>query len=262
MLSSKAAAARRPLVILLPGMQCTELTFSDMVPLVQRALPAVAFEVAIVHASDLDAAVTDVLEVIGDRMSAVLVGHSLGASVAMATARTHPEAVVGLACVCANPRSPTSEQRAWWLELRERSREMPAAEWAEFNESILDLWHPSASSARPEHDQSDPNHVALRRRSRRMIDDTGREVLRAQLGVQLSRRDERSGLAAFGKPVLAVAGARDLIVDADRLAEIADLGGGRFVLVEEGDHLTPMSAPAPLADALTSWLEQEVLPTP
>ncbi|WP_144875207.1 alpha/beta fold hydrolase [Microbacterium sp. 1.5R] len=179
----------------------------------------------------------------------VLVGHSLGGIVGMALALTSPERVAGLCLVATNAKAPTSAQREGW---REWMRRLDAgADARSLQHGILEpLLGEHLVAERPD----------LVERTLRMGADTGKELLRTQLALQLTRVDLLSRLSSLRMPTLVVSGLDDVICPPSFHTEIvAALPDARLVSLDAG-HLLPLERPREFADLVRAWRSQQVRP--
>ena len=243
-----------PAVLMVPGMQCTEEVFTELRAGLRARMPGIDIRDHRVTADTVAAAALDLTAAL-DRPT-VLIGHSLGGTVAMAAARLDPNWVAGLVCLCANPRNPIRDQRRDWLHLRDRTRRVGLPPMG----PTVNRWiSRGPSDGTP---GAVRRHAAADRTCRRMAAEVGADGLIAQLGVQLSRIDERPGLARFGGPVLAVAADTDTLVDPKATAEIAAAAPhGRFVRIH-GDHMAPLTSPDPVTEVVADWMTDRFVPVP
>ncbi|MFS0912317.1 alpha/beta fold hydrolase [Microbacterium sp. 179-I 3D2 NHS] len=221
--------------VLLPGMNCTADLWTG-------ANPTGAIQ-PVLDRPTMSAQVDALLATLPERF--VLVGHSLGAIVAMSLALTAPERVAGLCLVSTNAKAPTQSQReGWreWLAALDRGTSPRALQ-----NSILDPLL-GAEVAR--------EHPALVERTLRMGDDTGAEVLRAQLQMQLTRTDLLARLPELPTPTLVVSGLDDEITPPHFHTEIVTrMRDARLVTLDAG-HLLPLQRPRAFASLLRSWQGQ------
>lgn len=175
----------------------------------------------------------------------VLVGHSLGAIVAMALALAAPERVAGLCLVSTNAKAPTEAQRAGWQDWLDR---LDAGEDArELQHSIL----PALLGAAAIRDRPD-----LVERTLAMGTATGTARLRAQLHLQLDRGDLLARLPGLSAPTLVVSGLDDVITPPHFHTEIVTrMPDARLVSLDAG-HLLPLERPKAFGSLLRSWQTQ------
>jgi 4-hydroxy-2-oxoheptanedioate aldolase len=232
-------AAREP-IVLLPGMLETAELWDGVAP-VLRELTSVLF-----GRIDLDSSVEEMAESVlasaPGRFS--LVGHSLGALVALAIIRRAPQRVAGLALLNANAQPPTQSQLDDWQEMADQAREGFAELAARFARGNL-----------PQQRQQDADLVAL---VEAMVNRCGSPALQRQIAAQRSRGDARPALAAVKAPTLVIAGADDTVCPPDRQAELAAaIPGARLERLEGVGHLAPLEAPGEVARLLSEWLHAQ-----
>jgi pimeloyl-ACP methyl ester carboxylesterase len=177
--------------------------------------------------------------------SFVLVGHSLGAIVAMSVALAAPERVTGLCLVSTNAKAPTDAQRAGWRDWLGRLDGGTAPR--ELQDSIL----PALLGADAVRDRPD-----LVERTLGMGEMTGEARLRAQLHLQLDRGDLLARLPEVSTPTLVVSGLDDLICPPHFHTEIVtQMPDARLVTLDAG-HLLPFERPQAFGSLLRSWQKQ------
>ncbi|MFB4352509.1 alpha/beta fold hydrolase [Microbacterium sp. LS_15] len=179
----------------------------------------------------------------------VIVGHSLGGIVGMALALAAPHRVAGLCLVSTNAKAPTGAQRAGWTEWIRRLDDGDDAR--SLQQSILEpLLGERLAAERPD----------LVERALSMGDDTGVDLLRTQLELQLTRVDLLSRLSSLRMPTLVVSGLDDVICPPRFHTEIvAEIDGARLVSLDAG-HLLPLERPREFGDLVRSWCAQRVRP--
>ena len=144
----------------------------------------------------------------------------------------------------ANAKAPTAAQRAGWQEWLRRldDGEDPAA----LQDGILAGLLSATGRAEP----------ALVDRVRAMGAGTGTDRLRAQLRMQGTRTDLRSGLPRLRMPVLVLCGQQDTICPPAFHTKIAArLPNARLVSID-GGHLLPMERPRDVGTLLGNWRAQ------
>ena len=227
-----------PVCVLLAGMLGTaELWAGQVEAVAEVAGPPVHVPLV---GSTVDAMAADVLAIPHERL--VLVGHSLGGIVAMATARTAPHRVAGLALLSTNPCPPRPDQRVLWEDLRCSAA---TGRFAEVTRRLL----PGVLS--PRH-LADPRLVDA---VQQMADRTGPAILARQLAAQQSRIDERPGLRRVTCPTLVVAATEDGLCPVDTHRDMAALvPGSRLEILDDCGHSSPLEQPSRVADLLHDWL--------
>jgi len=222
-------------LVLLAGMNCTADLWADagsdgaVQPVLDR--PTISLQVEALRAE------------LPERF--VLVGHSLGAIVAMSLALAAPDRVAGLCLVSTNAKAPTEAQRAGWQEWLTALD--GGTDARELQRSILPaLLGEDAVAGRPE----------LVERTLAMGTATGEARLRAQLHLQLSRGDLLARLPALQVPTLVVSGLDDVITPPHFHTEIVtQLPDARLVTLDAG-HLLPLERPQAFGSLLRSWQTQ------
>ncbi len=233
-----------PPIILIPGMQCDESMFEGIIHRLWTLMPEARLEVHLLHQTGLDAAVSALMARIDQ--PAILVGHSLGGTVAMALARRFPERVAGLALVCASPRPPRPTQLTYWTSLLRRLKDGDLVGIVdEIVPSLVGSTTASAYAA---------NHYQT---CRRMALNTGAPGLAGQLRIQLDRVDERPALGSYAGPLLAMAADDDCLVPSAAVREIsASTPRGEFALIPRATHMAPLTMPGTVASTIGSWLHK------
>lgn len=222
-------------LVLLAGMNCTPDLWADagLGPVIR---PTLAHD-------DIDDQVAALCAELPERF--VLVGHSLGAIVAMALAAAAPERLGGLCLVSTNAKAPTQPQRdGWrdWLAQLDQGTDARALQ-----SSIL----PSLLGAAAVRERPD-----LVERTLAMGADTGAALLRTQLRLQLSRRDLLDALPGVSTPTLVVSGLDDLITPPHFHTEIVQqMPDARLVTLDAG-HLLPLERGEVFGALLQSWQMQ------
>jgi len=186
----------------------------------------------------LDAEVDRLLDLLPERFA--LAGLSLGAIVGMALVRRAPERVTRLCLMSTNPYAPTPAQREAWAAQREALQSGSARD---LQTSLLPLL------LSPGREDIVPLALA-------MADELGAETYDAQLQLQATRIDERSGLAAVRCPTLVAAARNDPLCSVERHEEITRLvPGAELVILEDCAHLSPLEQPEELSAHLDRWLD-------
>ena len=236
--SSRPAAATSEPLVLLPGM-LGDATLWD-------AVASQLADIASPHflRLDLDASVCEmaesVLAVAPERFA--LVGHSLGAVVALEIARRAPHRLSKLALVNASGRGPADEQRASWSELLDR------LDSDGFDAIAEELGRDTLPAARRE-------DAPLVQAGQRMARAVGPIGLRRQLQAQLGRTSYLDVASQIDVPVLIVSGALDQVCPPERQAELlTHCPRASLVTLEGVGHMSPLESPADVATALRDWL--------
>lgn len=222
-------------LVLLAGMNCTADLWAD-------AGPDGAIQPVLDRPSIPDQ-VEALLDSLPERF--VLVGHSLGAIVAMSVALAAPERVAGLCLVSTNAKAPTDAQRDGWREWLDALEQGTDAR--ELQSRILPaLLGAAAVRERPD----------LVERTLAMGTATGGLRLRAQLELQLDRGDLLGRLPSLRVPTLVVSGLDDAICPPHLHTEIVTrMPDARLVTLDAG-HLLPLERPQAFGSLLRSWQGQ------
>jgi pimeloyl-ACP methyl ester carboxylesterase len=169
---------------------------------------------------------------------AVLVGHSMGALVALETARAHPARVAGVAALGAAARMPVHPR------LLEDASERPEAAI----EAILAWGFAPRQAGRP------PG-IAMHELARRILAGTAEGVLAGDLAACDRYAGLANGAAAVTVPALVATARRDRMTPAKSGRALADaLPEGTLVEFDQLGHMAPLEAPAAVAQVLRRWL--------
>jgi 4-hydroxy-2-oxoheptanedioate aldolase len=225
-------------IVLLPGMLCDAALWDGVrASLGERCS-------TIVPRLDLDDSIVEMAESVlaSAPMRFVLVGHSLGAIVALEIARRAPGRVARLALVNASARPPAADRMPGWDAMEaEVSAGGFGALAARYPDDVL-----------PARRRDD---AELRAAVTAMARGVGSGGLARQLAAQRSRVDMRPWLHDLTCPVLVIAGRDDEVTPADLGAEIAEsVAGAELRLLEACGHMAPIEQPGVVAAALQRWL--------
>jgi pimeloyl-ACP methyl ester carboxylesterase len=234
-------------LVLLPGMNCSAQLWTSV--LGSPGLGPGGPEVWHPHLEgrSLDDCVDRLLAQLPARFA--LVGHSLGAIVALALTRRAPERVSRLALLAVNPLPPRPDQQEAWSAQRRSLAEGTTAR--ALQEQLLPVLVPA-------HRRAELDAVVLE-----MADEVGARRLDDQLAIQQTRVDERGSLHLIRVPTLVVAGEQDALVPVARHEEVAaEVADHRLVVLPGTGHLAPLEEPAAVAAALASWLDRSATSDP
>ena len=180
------------------------------------------------------------------RMS--LLGHSMGARVALEMVRQAPERIERLALVSTGTHPPRPGEAEKRHALRDLGRRDGAA-------ALVDAWLPpmiAPANRRP----------ALVEPLRKMCIDAGTEVFAAQIEALLGRPSVDTLLPTIAYPTLVAVGGEDVWSPPDQHRAIAAaVPGARLAIIEGAGHMLPAEAPEDLNDAIAAWLAQPVTST-
>ncbi|HSI19290.1 MAG TPA: alpha/beta hydrolase [Sphingomonas sp.] len=205
-----------------------------------QAIPAVDYGLA----DDLAEIAEHVLASAPARFA--LLGHSMGARVALEIVRRSPARVKRLALVSTGVHLPTTEEAPKRHALRDLGRMQGMA-------ALVDAWLPPmvAPSRR-----ADASFLAP---LREMCIQAGLPRFEAQITALLARPEVESLLPLLTCPVLVAVGSEDRWSPPEQHAAIAALiQRAQFVVIEGAGHMLPVEAPGPLNRAIAAWLRQPV----
>lgn len=227
-------AAAAPLVCL-PGLLCDARMFAGQ----RAAFPGMIAIDGFGACRDLVEMAAHALSVAPPRMA--LLGHSMGARVALEMWRLAPERVERLALVSTGIHPP----KAGEADKRYRLRDLGLREGAA---ALVDAWLPpmiAPANRTP----------ALVEPLRRMCIDAGTAVFAAQIEALLARPAVEALLPAIRCPVLVAVGSEDGWSPPDQHRAIAAaIPGARLTIVAGAGHMLPAEAPDALNTAIADWL--------
>ena len=171
-----------------------------------------------------------------------LVGHSMGARVALEVAALAPERVERLALLDTGVHPPTGTEAAKRRALLEVARHDGIA-------AMVDLWLPPM--VHPDRRGDGAFMAPLRA----MAAAGGAERYADQIAAMLEGPDPRPVLSSLACPVLVGAGREDEWSPAEQNRAIAAaIPGAEFVLFDHCGHMAPVEAPEQVNAALRHWL--------
>jgi pimeloyl-ACP methyl ester carboxylesterase len=221
-------------LVFVPGMLGDARVFEDLV----AALPSVPCRPSRIDLDDSIAGMAvSVLATAPARFG--LVGHSLGAIVAMEIWRRAPARVTTLVLLNASARPPSAAQLDTWTALRERTE---AGDFASVvaEQAVINVGRHVADE-----------QPALLERWIEMARRVGPEGFIRQLCAQATRPDSRPTLPTITVPTLVVSGADDAVCPPELQRELAaGIPGAVHVTVEGAGHMSPMDNPGQLATLL------------
>lgn len=232
---SMASDERDPLVIL-PGLLCDSRMFGAQIS---------AFGATVV---DGFYGASDRIEAMAEyalaRMPArcALLGHSMGARVALEIWRRAPTRVARLALVDTGVHPVHAGEAAARYALRDLGREAGSA-------ALVDAWlPPMIGPAR----RGDPEPVAM---LRAMCVDAGVAVFERQIEALLNRPDAEAVLPTIDCPAFAIVGSDDdWSPAAQHAAIVAHIPGAQLRVVADAGHMLPAEAPERFNEVLLEWL--------
>lgn len=229
-------------LLMLPGLMCDARMFGPQIAHLPDAQAVDGYGTR----DSLAAMARYVLDQAPQRFS--LLGHSMGARVAMEVFRAAPERVARLALVSTGAHG-TREGEA---EKRHALRDLGRREGML---ALVDAWLPPmiAASRRGEEGLVSP--------LRDMCVASGLETFEAQVAALLGRPEIETLLAKIRCPVLVAAGSEDVWSPPEQHAEIASqIPGARLVIIAGAGHMLPVEAPDALNAAIARWMSEPAQP--
>jgi pimeloyl-ACP methyl ester carboxylesterase len=233
-----SAAATAPL-LLLPGLLCDRTVWEPQVRHFAAHDPIVANY-------GLSASLQDMARIALAAAPPIfaLVGHSMGARVALEILRMAPERVARLALLDTGvhpPQPGEAEKRHALLDLARR----------EGMESMVGVWLPPM--VHPERHSDE----ALMAPLHRMATALGADVFEAQITALLGRPDAEPMLTHIAVPTLVGVGRQDgWSPPAQHQAMASRIAGAVLAVFEDCGHMAPVEAPDQVNAALEAWLAQ------
>lgn len=225
-------------LLLLPGLICDSRIFAGQLQAFDRATPAADYG----NADDLGAMAALVLAAAPPRFA--LLGHSMGARVALEVVRQAPGRVTRLALVSTGVHLPSPEEAPKRHALRDLGRARGMA-------ALVDAWLPPMVAPPRRAD------AAFMAPLRTMCIEAGLARFEAQIAALLGRREVESLLPQIACPTLVAVGSEDSWSPPDQHEAIAALiPGARRVVVDGAGHMLPAEAPDALNTAIADWLSR------
>jgi pimeloyl-ACP methyl ester carboxylesterase len=227
-------------LLLLPGLICDERIFATQL----RAFPqAIAFP-GYGSADSLAEMARLALKDAPSRFA--LLGHSMGARVALEIMRIAPERVTHLALASTGVHLPRTGEAEKRYALRDIGRSDGMA-------ALVEAWLTPMFT--PIHAQDEALIAPLRQ----MCIEAGLSTFEAQIAALLRRPEVESLLPEIQCPTLIAVGRDDRWSPPDQHADIAALvPHARFVVIEDAGHMLPAEAPDALNAEIADWLDQPV----
>ncbi|MEP6785303.1 MAG: alpha/beta hydrolase [Sphingomonadales bacterium] len=225
-------------LVLLPGLLCDARIFAAQVACFPDAVAVDGFGTL---RSIADMAVRALAAAPG---RIALLGHSMGARVALEAWRLAPERIDRLALVSTGVHLP----RAGEAEKRFTLRDLGRSDGAE---ALVDRWLPPMVA---------PSRIgddALNQPLRAMCVDAGVDAYAAQIEALLDRPEAESVLPTIDCPTLVMVGREDAwSPPAQHVAIAAAVPDAELVVVEGVGHMLPAEAPNEFNAAIADWLSR------
>jgi len=233
----------RPTVVLLPGLLCDQATWAEQCDALASSARCV--EPSYGLRDSIEAMARGVLDEAGTERFA-LVGHSMGARVALEIMRLAPQRVLRLALFDTglDPIAPGVEGE------RERAQRgaLVALARGQGMRAMGLQWAPGM--VLPAH-----RDAPMFERVLAMIERKTPEVFEAQVRALLGRPDARAVFTGITCPVLIGCGRQDAWSPLARHEQMQRLlPGSRLIVIEDSGHMSPMEQPGAVAQALVEWM--------
>ncbi len=226
----------RERVLLLPGLLCDSRVFAPQLANFSQAAAAPGYA----DCDDLGAMAARVLDAAPAQFA--LLGHSMGARVALEIVRRAPARVTRLALVSTGVHLPAAAEAPKRHALRDLGREHGIA-------ALVDAWLPPMVAAERAGD------AAFMAPLRAMCIEAGLDQFEAQITALLGRREVESLLPTIDCPVLVAVGAQDIwSPPAQHTAMAALIPSARLVVIPGSGHMVTVEAPDALNAAIADWL--------
>ena len=173
-----------------------------------------------------------------------LLGHSMGARVALEVFRLAPNRVRRLALVSTGVHPLTPDEPA-------KRRALQAIGHQRGFEGLIDTWLPPMVA------EANRADAALYGPMRRMCLEQGQQVFDAQIEALLSRPEQECLLARIACPALVMTGELDgWSGPAQHEAMAARIADATLTSVPGAGHMLPLEAPEAMNEAIAAWLEK------
>lgn len=235
MKSTSGGAGVEPLVIL-PGLMCDDAMFGAQI----AAHDALVIGDFYGDAETIDAMAAYALARMPAR--AAVLGHSMGARVALAAYAMAPKRFARLALADTGLHPPTPDEAVRRYALRDLGR-------AEGDAALVDAWLPPMVGPRGRAD------APLMARLREMTLRAGVATYTRQVEALLHRPDAMAVLPQIDCPTLVIVGRDDTWSPVAQHEEIAAaIGHAELRIVDDAGHMAPAEAPDAFNSILADWL--------
>jgi len=225
-------------LLLLPGLLCDQRVFAAQLIAFRQARSFAGYGLA----DNLPDMARIVLAQAPARFA--LLGHSMGARVALEIMRVAPERVTRLALVSTGTHLPREGEAEKRHALRDLGR-------SDGMDALVTAWLPPMFAAAHANDERIVSPL------RQMCVEAGLTVFEAQISALLRRPEVESLLPDIRCPALVAVGREDRWSPPEQHAAIAaDLPHARSVVIEGAGHMLPAEAPDELNAEIARWLDQ------
>jgi pimeloyl-ACP methyl ester carboxylesterase len=223
-------------LLLVPGLMCDSRIFAGQLAGIPQAVPAAGFG----EARTLPDMALRVLNAAPRRFA--LLGHSMGARVALELFRIAPERVERLALLSTGIHPVRPGEREKRYPLRDLGREKGMA-------ALVDVWLP------PMIGEAGSRDPVLVERLRAMCIDAGLTRFEAEIEALLSRPAVDSLLPRITVPTLVAVGSDDRWAPPEQHAAFAaQIPDARLAVIEGAGHMLPAEKPNEFNAAIAEWL--------
>ncbi len=187
--------------------------------------------------------IRELLDALGVRQPAVIVGHSMGGYVALAYLRRYPEHVAGLVLANTKATPDSIEGKAGRDKNIALARDKGAGAIAEA--MLPKLLAPNTAASKP----------GLVEQVNRIMQSASVPGIIAALGAMRDRPDSTGTLLEFSEPVLILAGAEDPLMpmaEQENMKEAAR--NSTLIVIPDSAHLSPMEQPDAFNRAVREFL--------
>jgi pimeloyl-ACP methyl ester carboxylesterase len=225
-------------LLLLPGLMCDSRVFEGQL----TALPSARVASDYGDCDRLEAMAERVLQGAPERFA--LLGHSMGARVALEIVRCAPGRVTRLALISTGVHPVQRDEAEKRYALRDLGR-------AEGMAALVDAWLPPMVASQHRSDAD------LMLRLREMCCDAGLLRYEAQIEALLTRPAVEDLLATITCPVFVAVGSEDCwSPPKQHEAIVAAIPGADLAVIVGAGHMLPAEAPSELNAAIGRWLRQ------
>jgi pimeloyl-ACP methyl ester carboxylesterase len=224
-------------LVILPGLLCDSRMFAHQLAAFEHSMVIGGFYGGASRLADMAGYVLDRMP----ERSAIL-GHSMGARVALEIVRRAPQRVSRLILASTGVHPVRPGERDGRHALRDVGRRSGIA-------ALVDRWLPPMLSEAARHD------ATLVTVLRDMCIEAGLPTYEAQIEALLARPDVDQVLSRIQCPTLVIVGSEDQWASPAQHAEIADaIPGARLHVVEGAGHMLPAERPDEFNRVLAEWL--------
>lgn len=222
---------------ILPGLLCDSRLFGAQIA---------AFDAHVVDgfyggASSIEAMADYALAHLPSRCA--LLGHSMGARVALEIWRREPGRIAALALADTGTHGPSHAEAEKRYAMRDLGRRSGAA-------ALVDAWLPPMLGAAHRGDTALVAHL------RDMAIDAGIDIFEAQIAALLDRPDVDAVIGTIDCPVMAIVGRDDEWSPVSQHeAIVARIVGARLFVVENAGHMAPAEEPDGFNRGIREWLQ-------